>query len=89
MQNIYVTLLDQVVPSIKKTSDLVQEISTASREQSTGLERIDAAMIQLSLMTRQSAASSEGLAATAKELGSHAKSLLDLGDVGAGVLGTC
>jgi methyl-accepting chemotaxis protein len=34
-------LLDQMVPSIRKTADLVQEISAASREQSAGLEQID------------------------------------------------
>jgi methyl-accepting chemotaxis protein len=65
-------LLDEIVPSIKKTSDLVQEISAASQEQSTGLGQINTAVTQLSLTTSQNAAASEELAATAQEMGNQA-----------------
>ena len=41
-------LLDEMVPNIKKTSDLVQEITAASEEQSSGVGQINAAVSQLS-----------------------------------------
>jgi methyl-accepting chemotaxis protein len=68
-------LLDAIVPSIKKTSDLVQEISAASQEQSTGVSQINTAMTQLSQTTQQNAAASEELAATSHEMGSQAQAL--------------
>jgi len=69
------TLLDQMVPSIKKTSDLVQEISAASQEQSTGVSQINTALTQLSETTQQNAAASEELAATAEEMSEQAGAL--------------
>ncbi len=70
------TLLEQMVPDIRKTADLVQEISAASSEQSAGLGQINAAVGQLSQTTQQNAASSEELAATSEEMSSHAEQLL-------------
>ncbi|URI11713.1 methyl-accepting chemotaxis protein [Aquincola tertiaricarbonis] len=68
-------LLDAMVPSIRKTSDLVQEIAAASQEQSAGVGQINAAVIQLTQTTQQNASSSEELAATAEELSSQADQL--------------
>ncbi|SFU68319.1 methyl-accepting chemotaxis protein [Pseudoduganella namucuonensis] len=68
-------LLDSMVPNIKKTSDLVQEITAASEEQSTGLGQINAAVGQLSGTTQQNAAGSEELASTAEEMSSQAEEL--------------
>jgi len=68
-------LLDQMVPNIKKTSDLVQEITAASEEQSSGVSQINAAVSQLSQTTQQNASSSEELAATAEEMSSQAEQL--------------
>ena len=68
-------LLDEIVPSIKKTSDLVQEISAASQEQSSGVGQINSAVTQLSQTTQQNAASSEELAATAEEMSGQAEQL--------------
>jgi methyl-accepting chemotaxis protein len=68
-------LLDLIVPSIKKTSDLVQEISAASQEQSTGVGQINTAVNQLSQTTQQNAAASEELAATAQSMGEQAQNL--------------
>ena len=64
-----------MVPSIRKTSDLVQEIASASQEQSTGVAQINGAMGQLNQATQQNASASEELAATAEELGSQAEQL--------------
>jgi methyl-accepting chemotaxis protein len=69
------TLLDAMVPSIRKTSDLVQEITAASEEQSAGVAQINAAVGQLAQTTQQNASSSEELAATAEEMSSQAEQL--------------
>jgi methyl-accepting chemotaxis protein len=69
-------LLEHMVPDIRKTADLVQEISAASSEQSAGLGQINSAVGQLSQTTQQNAASSEELAATSEEMSSQAEQLL-------------
>jgi len=69
------TLLDEMVPSIRKTSDLVQEITAASEEQSAGVGQINAAVGQLSQTTQQNASSSEELASTAEEMSAQAERL--------------
>ena len=71
-------LLEQLVPSIGRTSELVQEITAASDEQTTGMDQINQAMSQLNSVTQQNAASSEQLAATAHTLSDQATRLLDL-----------
>lgn len=68
-------LLDEIVPSIVKTSDLVQEIAAASQEQSSGVDQINNAMEQLNQLTQQNASGSEELASTAEELSSQAEQL--------------
>ncbi len=68
-------LLEQMVPSIRKTADLVQEISAASTEQSSGAGQINSAVSQLNQTTQQNASSSEELAATAEEMSSQAEQL--------------
>jgi methyl-accepting chemotaxis protein len=72
------TLLTEMVPSIRKTSDLVQEIAAASQEQSSGVGQINGAMGQLNQATQQNASASEELAATAEEMGSQAEQLQQL-----------
>jgi methyl-accepting chemotaxis protein len=68
-------LLGHMVPNIRKTSDLVQEITAASEEQSAGVGQINAAVGQMSQTTQQNASSSEELAATAEEMSSQAEQL--------------
>jgi methyl-accepting chemotaxis protein len=68
-------LLDAIVPSIAKTSDLVQEISAASQEQSSGVNQINSAVTQLSQTTQENASASEELAATAEEMSGQAEQL--------------
>ncbi|MDP2783474.1 MAG: methyl-accepting chemotaxis protein [Sulfurimicrobium sp.] len=71
-------LLDAMVPSINKTSDLVQEITAASEEQSAGVGQINTAMNQMNQITQQNASASEELAATAEEMSGQAEQLQDL-----------
>ncbi|MTW05170.1 methyl-accepting chemotaxis protein [Pseudoduganella ginsengisoli] len=68
-------LLDEMVPNIKRTSDLVQEITAASEEQNAGLEQINGAISQLSQTTQHNAAGAEQLAATAEEMSARAEEL--------------
>ena len=68
-------LLDSIVPYIRKTSDLVQEITVASEEQSSGVGQINGAITQLNQVTQKNAAGSEELAATAEEMSSQAEQL--------------
>lgn len=71
-------LLDEIVPSIRRTSDLVQEIAASSQEQGLGVGQINGAMGQLNQATQQNASASEELAATAEEMGAQATQLQDL-----------
>jgi len=70
-------LINEIVPAINKTADLVQEISAASSEQSSGVNEVNKAMTQLDQVSQQSASASEELAAIAEELKSQAGQLLE------------
>ena len=63
------------MPDIRKTSELVQEISAASREQDTGADQINQSIRELDRIIRQNAEASQGMAATATVLSSHADRL--------------
>jgi len=71
-------LLGTIVPSISKTSDLVQEIASASDEQSSGIGQINTAVTQLAQLTQENSSASEELAATAEEMSGQAEQLQDL-----------
>ncbi|MGB4073944.1 methyl-accepting chemotaxis protein [Pseudomonas sp.] len=71
-------LLEQMVPSIRKTADLVQEISAASREQNTGLEQINQAVGQLAQITQVNASASEELSSTSEEMSGQAIQLQEM-----------
>jgi methyl-accepting chemotaxis protein len=72
------SVLTQMVPTIRKTSELVQEIAAASTEQADGVERINVAMGQLNSATQQNASASEQLSATAEEMSAQATQLQEL-----------
>jgi methyl-accepting chemotaxis protein len=71
-------MLQSIVPNIKKTSDLVEEIAASSAQQSSTISQINQAMGQLDSVTNQNASGAEELAATAEELTSSVESLRDL-----------
>ena len=68
-------MLTRLVPSIRRTAELVQAVSAASREQSTGIEQTNKALQQLDQVTQQNAAAAEQMAATAGDLSSQAQQL--------------
>ena len=69
------TMLEELVPNIRKTADLVQEISAASREQSSGADQINTSISQLDQVIQQNASASEEMASVAEELTSQAEDL--------------
>ena len=68
-------LLNQIVPDIGKTAQLVQEITAASNEQNTGAEQINSAIQQLNQVVQQNASAAEEMSSTSEELSSQAMQL--------------
>lgn len=68
-------MLNKIVPDIRKTSELVQEINAASAEQSTGADQINTSLQQLDQVIQQNASASEELSSTAEELSAQAEQL--------------
>jgi methyl-accepting chemotaxis protein len=71
-------LLGALVPAIRKTADLVQEVAAASREQSAGVGQISKAMGLVDQVTQRNATAAEQLSSTAEELASQSESLQQL-----------
>ncbi|MBX4916035.1 methyl-accepting chemotaxis protein [Rhizobium bangladeshense] len=68
-------MLGRLVPDIRKTAELVAEISAACREQDVGAAQINEAIQQLDKVTQQNAGASEQMSATSEELASQAEEL--------------
>ncbi len=68
-------MLNEMVPAIRKTADLVQEIAAASNEQNSGVTQINSAIAQVNQTLQQNAAASEELSATSEEMSTQAISL--------------
>ncbi len=69
--------IDEIVPMIHQTAELVQEIASASQEQANGIMQITEAVSQLDKVTQSNAALSEELASTAEEINAQAELLID------------
>jgi len=68
-------MLTRLVPDIRKTAELVSEISAACREQDIGAAQINEAIQQLDQVTQQNAGASEQTSATSEELAAQAEEL--------------
>jgi methyl-accepting chemotaxis protein len=68
-------MLFKLVPDIRKTAELVQEIAAATGEQSIGASQVNKAIQQLDQVIQQNAGSSEQMAATSAELAGQAEIL--------------
>jgi methyl-accepting chemotaxis protein len=68
--------MQEVVSSIKRVTDIVGEISAASREQSQGVAQVGEAVQQMDVTTQQNAALVEQIAAAAASLKSQAQELV-------------
>ncbi len=68
-------MLNRLVPDIRKTAELVAEISAACREQDIGANQINEAIQQLDKVTQQNTSASEEMSATSEELAAQAEEL--------------
>jgi len=68
-------MLGRLVPDIRKTAELVSEISAACREQDIGASQINEAIQQLDKVTQQNALASEEMASTSEELAAQSEEL--------------
>jgi methyl-accepting chemotaxis protein len=67
--------LTKLVPAIQRTAGLVQDITAASREQSSGADQINYAIQQLNRVVQQNAGAAEEMATTATSLVEQANQL--------------
>src|SRR5262249_42706220 len=69
--------LGELVPSIRKTSELVQEVAATSREQANGVALLNRAVARVDEVARGNAAASHQMASVATELNGQAATLTD------------
>jgi methyl-accepting chemotaxis protein len=72
------TLLTDLVPSIRRTAELVQDVAAASNEQAAGVAQINQSLTQVDQVTQRNASAAEELAATAEEMAAQAEGLQNL-----------
>ncbi len=73
-------LLEQILPEVRRTAELVQEITASSNEQSAGVDQINTAIQQLDHVIQSNASASEELASSADQLSEQARRLQDAVD---------
>ena len=71
-------MLEVLVPNIQRTADLVQEISSATREQNVGADQINQAIRELDRVIQQNSAAAEQSAANSASLSEEAETLTEL-----------
>lgn len=72
------TMLNEIVPDIRKTADLIQEITSASVEMNSGSDQVNTALQQLNQVVQKNAANAEEVAATSEELNSQSINMKEL-----------
>ncbi len=70
--------LEKIVASVKKVSDIVAEIAAASREQSSGIEQVNRAVMQMDELTQQNAALVEEATAASQAMAQQVRGLNDM-----------
>ncbi len=70
-----VKLIEESIPKIKKTNTLIHEISSSSKEQSSGAIQINNAVQQMNIITQQNVSTSEELYGNAQNLSDQASNL--------------
>jgi methyl-accepting chemotaxis protein len=69
--------IDVVVSSVRDVADIMQEIASASVEQSTGIGQVSQAMTQMDDVTQQNASLVDQISAAARSMEAQARSLRD------------
>jgi methyl-accepting chemotaxis protein len=67
--------INAIIPDIKKTAELVQEISASSSEQTAGADQINQAILQLDRVIQQNASAAEESASMSEELAAQAEQM--------------
>ncbi|KOR20709.1 methyl-accepting chemotaxis protein, partial [Burkholderia cenocepacia] len=67
----------EIVQSVRRVNEILDEISHASREQSAGIEQVNRAVGEMDQVTQQNAALVEQAAAAAHSLRDQAEALRD------------
>lgn len=70
--------LNEVLPLMGKTTNLIQEITAASLEQSSGANQINVSVQELNNLTQRNATKAEEMAASAEELKDYSAQLIEL-----------
>jgi len=71
-------LIGKVVPDIIKTSDVVREITSSTKEQKSGIKQLVTAVNQQEQVAQTVSANSEELAASAEEMAAQSQNLLEM-----------
>ncbi len=70
--------MNDIVSQVKSVADLIGEISSSAQEQTTGIEQINSAIVQLDSVTQQNAALVEEAAAAADSLNQQAEKMVQV-----------
>jgi len=70
--------LTEIITSVKRVTDIVGEIASASREQSAGVEQVNQAVTQMDQVTQNNAVQTDELSQTAQGLSATAAELTEL-----------
>ncbi|MEG1328322.1 MAG: methyl-accepting chemotaxis protein, partial [Janthinobacterium sp.] len=70
--------MEKVVSSVQHVTDIVAEISSASAEQSAGIEQINQAIVEMDNMTQQNSALVEQASAAAQAMNEQAAGLAQI-----------
>ncbi|KAB1442278.1 methyl-accepting chemotaxis protein [Pseudodesulfovibrio senegalensis] len=68
-------MLDRMVPDIRRTAELIQEITAATNEQNAGADTVNRAIQQLDSVIQQIASAAEEMSSTSEELAAQAAHL--------------
>jgi len=69
--------LEDIVDSVKRVTDVIGEISASSQEQSTGIDQVNKAIMEMDETTQQNAALVEEAASTSEAIKDQAEDLMD------------
>ena len=68
-------LIEELIPEIRRTTQLLEQITIASNEQAIGTEQINSAILQLNNISQQNAVTAEELSASSEEMVTQSEGL--------------
>ena len=71
-------LLSELVPAIRSTAELVQDVAASSDEQAAGVAQVNRAMNEVDQVAQRNASAAEELASAAEEMSTQAEALQEL-----------